>query len=116
MKRAFGNDRGAAARVAANWLCLAATPTFAIMALLTAVGGGEPEFLCAAMPHASPLSGMILMYLLMSGFHSAPWLKLICGRREAITRDNKAASHKGWLKKANHTAALHPHRMNRSAA
>ncbi len=79
-KPAFGNDRGSAAGVAADWLCLAATPTFAIMALLTALGGGEPDILCAAMPHASPLRGMILMYLLMSAFHAAPWLKLICGR------------------------------------
>ncbi len=80
LKQAFGNSRGSAARVAADWLCLAATPTFAIMALLTALSGGEPESLCAAMQHVSPLSGMVLMYLLMSAFHSAPWLKLICGR------------------------------------
>ena len=79
-KQASGNHRGSAAHVAADWLCLAATPTFAIMALLTAFSGGEPEILCAAMQHASPLSGMILMYLLMSAFHSAPWLKLIWGR------------------------------------
>jgi hypothetical protein len=80
LKHAFGNSRGTAARVAADWLCLAATPAFATMALLTALNGGEPEFLCAAMQHASPLGGMIPMYLLMSAFHSAPWLKLICGR------------------------------------
>ena len=80
LKQASGNSRGSAARVVADWLCLAATPTFAIMALLTALSGGEPEILCAAMQHASPLSGMILMYLLMSAFHAAPWLKLICGR------------------------------------
>jgi hypothetical protein len=79
-KQAFGNSRGSVARVAADWLCLAATPTFAIMALLTALGGGEPDVLCAAMQHASPLSGMTLMYLLMSALHAAPWLKLICGR------------------------------------
>ena len=79
-KQAFGNGRGSVARVAADWLCLAATPTFAIMALLTALGGGEPDVLCAAMQHASPLSGMTLMYLLMSALHAAPWLKLICGR------------------------------------
>jgi hypothetical protein len=53
------------------------------MALLTALGDGEPELLCAAMHHASPLSGMTLMYLLMSAFHSAPWLKLIGSRYEA---------------------------------
>jgi hypothetical protein len=79
-KLAFGRSRGSAARVAADWLCLAATPTCAIMALLTALGDGEPDFLCAAVHHASPLSEMVPMYLLMSAFHSASWLKLICGR------------------------------------
>jgi hypothetical protein len=62
----------------ADWLCLAATPTFA--ALLTALGDGEPDILCAAMQHSSPFSGMTLMYLLMAASHSTPWLKLICGR------------------------------------
>jgi hypothetical protein len=67
---------------AADWLYLAATPTFAIMALLTAlIGGGQPDILCSAAEPASPLSGMIPMYLLMSAFHSAPWLKLISHRR-----------------------------------
>jgi len=80
LKPAFGNSRGSAARVAADWLRLAAAPTFAIMALLTALGSGEPDILCAAMHNASPFNGMVLMYLLMSAFHSAPWLKLICGR------------------------------------
>ncbi|HXQ04353.1 MAG TPA: hypothetical protein VN831_06310 [Bradyrhizobium sp.] len=68
---------------AAGWLGLAAAPTFAIMALLTGVGGGPPDMLCSAAPDASPLSGMVPMYLLMSAFHSAPWLKLISGRRKA---------------------------------
>jgi hypothetical protein len=80
VRRPYGRNRGSAARVAADWLCLAATPTFAVMALLTAVGGGEPDFLCAAIQHASPFGGMVPMYLLMSGFHSAPWLRLIYGR------------------------------------
>jgi hypothetical protein len=76
-------DRLAATALgAAHWLCLAATPTFAIMALLTAVGGGGPhDLFCAAAQEASPLSGMVCMYLLMSAFHSAPWLKLVSGRR-----------------------------------
>jgi hypothetical protein len=70
----------AAALGAADFLCLAAAPAFAIMALLTGVlGGGQPGMLCA--PDASPLSGMVPMYLLMSAFHSAPWLRLISGRR-----------------------------------
>jgi hypothetical protein len=46
------------------------------MALLTAVFGGGPlDGLCSA--SASPVGGMVSMYLLMSAFHSAPWLKLI---------------------------------------
>ncbi|WGD54435.1 hypothetical protein QA641_11290 [Bradyrhizobium sp. CB1650] len=71
----------AAAHDLARWLGLAATPTFAIMALLTAVlGGGPTDMLCAA-GHAFPLGGMIPMYLLMSAFHSSAWLKLISDRR-----------------------------------
>jgi hypothetical protein len=66
---------------AADWLRLAAAPTFAIMALLTGVGGGPPDVLCSAARAASPLSGMVPMYLLMSAFHSAPWLKVISSRR-----------------------------------
>ena len=72
----------AAALGAADWLCLAAAPTFATMALLTGVlGAGQPNWLCSAAQDASPLSGMVPMYLLMSAFHSAPWLKLISSRR-----------------------------------
>jgi hypothetical protein len=74
----------AAAIGAADFLYLAAAPTFAIMALLTGVlGDGPTDMLCAAAHDASPLSGMVPMYLLMSAFHSAPWLKLISGRRKA---------------------------------
>jgi hypothetical protein len=63
---------------AAGWLSLAPAPTFAIMALL---GGGPPDMFCSAAHEASPLGGMVPMYLLMSAFHSAPWLKLISSRR-----------------------------------
>jgi len=74
-------ERGqAAAFRAADWLCLAAAPTFAIMALLTGIGGESADMLCSAAQHASPLSGMASMYWLMSAFHSAPWLKLISRR------------------------------------
>jgi hypothetical protein len=74
------DDEGAAAAPGiAKWLCLAATPTFAIMALMTGVlGGGPMDMLCSA---ESPLTGMVPMYMLMSAFHSAPWLKLISSRR-----------------------------------
>jgi hypothetical protein len=65
----------------ARWLSLAATPTFAIMAVLTAVlGGGPPDMLCSAGQGLS-LGGMVPMYLLMSAFHLAAWLRLISGRR-----------------------------------
>ena len=61
---------------AAEFLSLAAAPTFAVMALLTAVlGGGPLAMLCGA--DASWLTGMIPMYLLMSAFHTAPWLRLM---------------------------------------
>jgi hypothetical protein len=77
----------AAALGAADWLCLAAAPTFAIMALLTGIlGGGPLDALCSAAQDASPLSGMVPMYLLMSAFHSAPWLKLIASRRSGAHR------------------------------
>ena len=56
---------------AASWLSLAAAPTFAGMALLSALSGA-PDMLCAS---ASPLSGMAAMYGLMSAFHLSPWLK-----------------------------------------
>jgi len=81
-------ERGSAAVLgAADWLCLAAAPTFAMMALLTGVlGGGPPEMLCSTAQGGSPLSGMVPMYLLMSAFHSAPWLKLISSRLSGARR------------------------------
>ena len=84
--RASCDDEDAAATLGiTKWLCLAATPTFAIMALLTSVlGSGSMELLCSA-GHGSPLNGMVSMYLLMSAFHSAPWLKLIASRRSTHT-------------------------------
>jgi uncharacterized membrane protein YeiH len=73
-------------RGAADYVCLAAAPTFGAMALLTGVlGGGPRDMLCSA-THASPLTGMVLMYLLMSAFHSAPWLKLIARGRTIAKR------------------------------
>lgn len=70
-----------AARHLARWLALAATPTFAIMAVLTAVvAGGPADILCAA-GRSSVLGGMVPMYLLMSAFHSAAWLRLLAERR-----------------------------------
>jgi len=64
------------------WLSLAAAPIFAIVALVTGIqDGGMPDMLCLAAQNASPLTGMVPMYLLMSAFHSAPWLRLITNWR-----------------------------------
>ena len=60
---------------ASGWLSLAATPAFALMALLTSVSG-QPEVFCSQ-ADASPLTGMMPMYLLMAAFHSSAWLKLL---------------------------------------
>jgi hypothetical protein len=66
---------------AARWLSLAATPTFAVMALLAAVhGDGMPDMICSATREGSRLTGMVPMYLLMSAFHLAPWLRLFARR------------------------------------
>ncbi len=67
---------GVAVRVA-DALALAASPTFAMMALLTAVMGGGSSKMFGMTTHASPLSGMVTMYVLMSAFHASAWLKLI---------------------------------------
>ncbi len=76
-----------AARGPTAWLGLAATPTFALMAVLTAMfGGGPRDILCSAGSGAFPLGGMIPMYLLMSAFHSPPWLKLAPSRRGCARR------------------------------
>jgi hypothetical protein len=84
---AFAGSGKAAALGAAGFLSLAAAPTFAIMALLTGVlGGGAPDMLCLHAHDASPLSGMAAMYLLMSAFHSARWLKLVSSRRSGARR------------------------------
>lgn len=51
-------------------LGLTAAPTFAVMAALSALPGGEA--MCA-----SPFNGMGMMYGLMALFHLAPWLRLV---------------------------------------
>ena len=74
-----GAGGAAFARAAADWLSLAAAPSFATMALMTAALGAGAEPLCLA--HGSLISGMAPMYLMMSAFHAGPWLRLAAGRR-----------------------------------
>lgn len=97
------NEDNPARRIldAGGMISLAASPTFAIMAFMPFLGGGAPDMLCsAAMQDSSPLSGMVPMYLLMSAFHSAPWLKLISGRRgrpdQASCKGSSAVGVSGW--------------------
>lgn len=63
-------------RGAADMLSLAAAPTFAVIGLATAVGGGPLDLLCAGAPLSPAMGGMMPMYLLMSLFHLTPWLRL----------------------------------------
>jgi hypothetical protein len=72
----IGGERGSVAAGAAYVLSLAAAPTFAIMALLTgALDVGAPLY--SATQCASSSSGMATMYMLMTAFHIAPWLRLL---------------------------------------
>lgn len=63
----------------ASWLPLATAPSFAMMAALTAILGDGPAIMCGQ--QSSLLGGMVPMYLLMSAFHAAPWLKLIAASK-----------------------------------
>jgi hypothetical protein len=79
--------RHAAGLHAVDWLHLAAAPTFAAMAFFTGVfGGSGSDMLCSATQGASPLSGMVPMYALMSAFHAGPWLKLVSNGRSDTER------------------------------
>jgi hypothetical protein len=84
-KASYGDPVGNGARRgnngalgAADWLALAAAPTFAIMALAVAVSS-----------EGSPLSGMVVMYVLMAAFETVAWLRLI-SRRRSRRRENES--------------------------
>jgi hypothetical protein len=63
---------------AADWLALAAAPTFAMMAIVTGIAdAGAHQAACSATMSVLSPSGMVPMYVLMSGFHFTPWVKLI---------------------------------------
>ena len=65
-------------RDAAGWLGLAASPTFAMMAWLSANDAAQ-TMICSSVPDLLPIGSMAWMYLLMSIFHLPPWLKLASG-------------------------------------
>jgi len=65
-------------RIAA-WLGMATAPTFAAMAIITSLPGGDRVGMICGV-ESSSLGGMVPMYLLMSVFHLTPWLKLIGDR------------------------------------
>lgn len=73
-----GSLRGPAVDMA-DWLGLAAAPTFALMAGISAAGS-PGTMMCSAVPTFVPINDMALMYLLMSLFHVSPWLKFLSGR------------------------------------
>jgi len=73
-------DCKAAGPPAANLLCFAATPTFAVMALWTAAAVGPAEMICNSGSALFP-NGMAAMYALMSVFHLSPWLGLLSNLR-----------------------------------
>ena len=62
-----------------GWICLAASPTFALMAWVAAAD--MPRIaICSSVSGMPPMNGMAWMYLLMSLFHVSPWLKLVFDR------------------------------------
>jgi hypothetical protein len=79
------DERGVSTAVSglAERLHFAAAPTFALMAVLTALHESPIDNICSA-ASAGSLNGMVIMYVLMSVFHVAPWLKLIFRARGVV--------------------------------
>ncbi len=71
-------------RDAADWLGLAASPVFALMAWFSA-GDASQTPICSSAPGLLPIGGMTWMYLLMSLFHLSPWPKLASRRPRPTT-------------------------------
>lgn len=65
-------------------LRLAAAPTFALMAWISAVGSLGMA-MCSAASTFVPINDMALMYALMSVFHLSPWMKLLSARLQRPT-------------------------------
>jgi len=77
----------------AGGLCLAAAPTFMLMALVSHFSNGSAEMLCGAMSDASPFSGMALMYALMGIFHLPSWLRRIPAGKAVSGRPDWIGGH-----------------------
>jgi hypothetical protein len=75
--------RHARVRDATGWLGLAASPTFALMAWISAAYAPH-AVICSSAPGGLPIDGMTWMYLLMSLFHVTPWLKLAFARSKQL--------------------------------
>lgn len=74
--------RSDAAHDIAGWLGLAAAPTCGVMAVVqVAARPDSMGMLCMTAAHATPLTGMAAMYLLMGLFHAGPWMRLVRSRR-----------------------------------
>ena len=66
---------------APGWLTLAASPSFALMAFVSAEQSAGPgAMICGVSLNASPFGSMTVRYVLMSVFHAAPWLKIVGSR------------------------------------
>ena len=72
-------SRGRPESATFGWLGLVATPGFALMALASVLvhQDGATDILCASAHAPWSIGGMAPMYLLMSVFHAAPWMKLV---------------------------------------
>jgi hypothetical protein len=68
-----GAPAGKAARFA-RCLCLAASPSFAMMALICTIAG-DADPVCSAMRGVFPVNGMAAMYWLMAVFHLPAWIE-----------------------------------------
>lgn len=81
--RMAGSSGAGTTRAAAivRSLHLAATPTFAVMAVFSGLSGHAASAMWCTMPGAGPgMDGMTLMYVLMALFHAGSWITLACRR------------------------------------